>query len=103
MAGGAAPEADSTANPRPFRLRRASSRDVTGQARQIAAPGSFSSFVAGRSGGSAFGATVRRRTQIVSAGNATLRPCPILTPPSPGGTPYGAPQVNAEEEEEREE
>lgn len=30
-------------------------------------------------------------------------PRPILTPPSPGGAPYGAPQVNAEEEEEGEE
>ena len=32
MAGGAASAAGSTANPRPFRLRRASSSDVTGQA-----------------------------------------------------------------------
>ena len=37
MAGGAASAAGSTANPRPFRLRRASSSDVTGQARQSAA------------------------------------------------------------------
>ena len=32
MAGGASSAAGSTANPRPFRLRRASSSDVTGQA-----------------------------------------------------------------------
>jgi hypothetical protein len=31
MAGGAASAAGSTANPRPFRLPRASSSDVTGQ------------------------------------------------------------------------
>src|SRR5688572_14799634 len=35
--GGGAAAAGSTANPRPLRLRRASSSDVTGQARQIAA------------------------------------------------------------------